>query len=97
VGQDDAVDAREVAQAEEFVRALRAQLRELASQLARAEVRAGAGGSALRSATRVQTTALRQDIREAHVLIDRLERRYLKRCIAVRAVAPAAPSRVRRP
>lgn len=57
------------AQAVELVRALRHQLREMTAQLACVERQA--------CAMRLEAAALRRDIREAQVLIDRLQRRYL--------------------
>jgi hypothetical protein len=65
----------EVAQAQELVRALRHQLHEMTTQLARVE-RQGVGRSGRACAMRLEATALRRDIREAEALIDRLNRRY---------------------
>jgi hypothetical protein len=65
------------AQAVEFVRALRHQLREMSAQLGCLErqdvIRTKGRACAMRS----EAAALRRDIREAQVLIDRLQRRYL--------------------
>jgi hypothetical protein len=66
------------AQAVELVRALRHQLREMTAQLAWVEsqdVTRMSGPSHARCAWK--QAALRRDIREAQVLIDRLQRRYL--------------------
>jgi hypothetical protein len=63
----------QVAQAVEFVRALHVHLRKMTSQLAwieRLDVTS-------RNAMRVEAAALRRDIDEAQILIDRLHRRYL--------------------
>jgi hypothetical protein len=65
----------EVAQALELVRALRHQLREMTTQLARVE-RQGVGRNGRACAMRSEAAALRRDIREAEALIDRLNRRY---------------------
>jgi hypothetical protein len=65
----------EVAQALELVRALRHQLHEMTTQLARVE-RQGVGRSGRACAMRSEAAALRRDIREAEALIDRLNRRY---------------------
>jgi len=65
------------AQAVELVRALRHQLREMTARLAwvaRQDVTRRTGRVC---AMRLEAAALRRDIREAEVLIDRLQRRYL--------------------
>jgi hypothetical protein len=62
----------------QLIRALRAQLHEMTSQLAQVErhdVVLMKRGKA--SAMRLQASALRRDINEAQALIDRLQRRYL--------------------
>jgi hypothetical protein len=71
--QDSSVVGLQVAQAVEFVRALHTHLRKMTSQLAwieRQEVTS-------RNAMRLEAAALRRDINEAQILIDRLHRRYL--------------------
>jgi hypothetical protein len=68
----DDVDA---AQAVELVRALRDQLREMTHHLAWAEGRDVPGPNS--HAMRLQAAALRRDIAEAQMHIDRLQRRYL--------------------
>jgi hypothetical protein len=65
------------AQAVELVRALRHQLREMTAQLAWVESRDVTSTNGRACATRLEAAALRRDIREAQVLIDRLQRRYL--------------------
>ena len=61
----------------ELVRALCDQLHEMTSQLAWVQSRSisGAGGRAC--AMRLEAAALRRDIAESQILIDRLQRRYL--------------------
>jgi hypothetical protein len=72
------VDEHDAAQAVELVRALCDQLREMTRQLSRVERQGVTGTSGHASATiRREAAALRSDIREAQILIDRLERRYL--------------------
>ena len=77
MGPDDpSVVGYQVAQAVEFVRALRAQLRKMTSQLAwieRQDIREAQRAHEMRR----EAAALRRDIREAQILIDRLHRRYL--------------------
>lgn len=73
-----AMGASEAAQAMQLVRALRDQLNELTAQLAQVErqdVTSMKKGRA--SAVRLHATALRRDIKEAHALIEQLQRRYL--------------------
>jgi hypothetical protein len=70
-------DYQAVAQAVESVRALRDQLHEMTRQLARLERHGVTGTNGRASAVRCEAAALRRDIREAQILIDRLERRYL--------------------
>ena len=65
-------------QAVEFIRALRVQLLQMTRQLAwieRQDVTTRSNGRAW--AMRVEAAALRRDINEAQILIDRLQRRYL--------------------
>ena len=69
------VGGRQAAQAVEFIRTLRVQLREMTSQLAWVERRGVTGRSSREM--RIEAAALRRDITEANVLIDRLQRRYL--------------------
>ena len=73
--EDPAVSASQVAQAAEFVRALHVHLRKMTSDLARVE-REGVAGRSSRD-MRLEAAALRRDLAEAKVLIDRLQRRYL--------------------
>jgi hypothetical protein len=61
----------DVAQAAEFVRALKQQLHEMTARLARLEPQA------VTDALQLEATALRRDILEAQFLIDGLRRRYL--------------------
>jgi hypothetical protein len=68
---------RDAAQAAELVRALRHQLHEITAQLARVERQGVTGRNGRACAMRLEAAALRRDIREAQVLIDRLQRRYL--------------------
>jgi len=69
------MDRWQVAQAVEFMRALRAQLGEMTARLAWIE-RQGAAGRSSRE-IRVEAATLRRDISEAQAHIDRLQRRYL--------------------
>jgi len=64
-------------QAVEFIRTLRVQLLEMTSQLTWIERQDVTGRNARAYAMRVEAAALRRDIAEARVLIDRLQRRYL--------------------
>jgi hypothetical protein len=66
------VRASQVAQAAEFIRALHFHLRKMISDLARVECHYVAGRSSRQM--RLETTALRHDIAEAKILIDRLQR-----------------------
>lgn len=66
----------DVAQAVEMVRALRVQLVEMTSQLAWIERQDVTGRNARACAMRIEAAALRRDINEAQILIDRLQRRY---------------------
>jgi hypothetical protein len=61
----------DVAQAAEFVRALKQQLHEMTARLARVERQAVTGAMQMKAA------ALCRDIQEAQFLIDGLQRRYL--------------------
>jgi hypothetical protein len=74
---DSSMHERDAAQAVELVRALRNQLHEMTHQLARLERRDVTGTSSRASAIRCEATALRRDINEAQILIDRLQRCYL--------------------
>jgi hypothetical protein len=71
------MDERDAAQAVELVRALRDQLHEMTHQLVRLERQDVTGTSSRASAIRCEAAALRRDISEAEILIDRLQRRYL--------------------
>jgi hypothetical protein len=65
----------EAAQAVELVRALRHQLHEMTTQLARVERRDVTGRKG--RAVRMEAAELRRDLKEAQALIDQLQRRYL--------------------
>jgi hypothetical protein len=67
---------RETAQAVKLVHALRHQLREMADRLAWVERQDVTARNSRARAMRSEAAALRRDIREAEVLIDRLQRRY---------------------
>jgi hypothetical protein len=71
------VDAHDVAQAVELVRALRHQLHEMTRQLNLLERQSVMSPNRRPSAVRLEVAALRQDISQAQFLIDRLQRRYL--------------------
>jgi hypothetical protein len=72
------VDEHDVAQAVELIRALRDQLHEMTRQLSRLERLGVIGTNGRAPATiRHEAAALRRDIREAQLLIDRLGRRYM--------------------
>ena len=71
------MDERDAAQAVELVRALREQLHEMTRRLVRVERQDLTGKNSRASANRVEAAALRRDISEAQILVDRLERRYL--------------------
>lgn len=77
MGHDGSLGGWRVAQAAEFVRALRAQVFEMLSQLASIERQDVTGRNDPAGAMRIQADALRRDIKEAQILIDRLQRRYL--------------------
>ena len=68
----------DAAQAVEFIRALSAKRDEMALQLTSVERRAFNGEGSRASAMRSEAAALRRDISEALILINRLQRRYLK-------------------
>ncbi len=74
---DPRSSAPQVAQAVEFVRALRAHLHKMTSQLAWIERQDVTTVNARAYAMRLEAAALRRDIHEAQTLIDRLHRRYL--------------------
>ena len=65
----------EAAQAVELVRALRHQLHEMTTQLARVERRDVTGRKG--RAVRMEAAELRRDLKEAQALIDQLQRRYM--------------------
>ena len=67
----------EVAQALELVRAVRHELHEMTTELAWVERQEVTGRNGRASAMRMNAAALRRDIQEAQLLIDRLQRRYL--------------------
>jgi hypothetical protein len=67
----------DIAQALELVRALRHQLHEMTTQLAWVERQHVTGRNGRACAMRLEAAALRRDIKEAQVLIDRLQLRYL--------------------
>jgi hypothetical protein len=71
------IDARVVAQAVELVRALRGQLHVMTHELVRLERQDVASWTSRASTIRCEAAALRRDITEAQVLIDRLQRRYV--------------------
>ncbi|HEY1439684.1 MAG TPA: hypothetical protein VGF65_02325 [Mycobacterium sp.] len=64
-------------QAVEFIRALRVQLLQMTRQLAWIERQDVTSSNARAWAMRVEAAALRCDINEAQMLVDRLQRRYL--------------------
>jgi len=70
----DEVDA---AQAVELIRALRDQLHQMTHQLAWLDRQDASGTNSRASAIRSEAAALRRDITEAKIYIDRLQRRYL--------------------
>jgi len=76
--EDDPVGAGQAAQAMEFVRALRVHLHEMSSKLAWIERQDLTSRNARAPAMRSEAAALRRDINEAQILIDRLQRRFLK-------------------
>jgi hypothetical protein len=78
----------QAAQAAEFSRALQVQLRKMTSRLAWVE-RQGVTDRSSRE-MRLEAAALRRDIKEAQVLIDRLQLRYLN---SARHAQPRRPVR----
>jgi hypothetical protein len=78
MGYDGSVGASQIAQAVELIRALREHVLKMTSQLAWIERQDVTGRNARAYAMRIEATALRRDINEAQILIDRLHRRYLK-------------------
>ena len=68
----------DAAQAVELIRALRDQLHQMTHQLACLDRQDVMGTNSRASALRSEAAALRRDINEAKVFIDRLQRRYLK-------------------
>jgi hypothetical protein len=74
---DSVMGDREAAQAVELVRALRRQLREMTDRLAWVERQDVTRRNGRACPMRSEAAALRRDIREAQVHIDRLQRRYL--------------------
>jgi hypothetical protein len=92
VGEDHSVDEWQVAQAVEFVRALRLQLRKMTGQLASLERSEATGRHARACAMRAETAELRQDIHEAQLLVERLERLYLgRRTVDIPSRPPTRP------
>ena len=91
------MDGWQVAQAVEFVRALRFQLRKMTGQLASLERLDATGRSARACAMRTEAAELRQDIHQAQLLVDRLERLYLCRRTADIPSRPATRSRAGSP
>jgi hypothetical protein len=92
-GRYSPVVARDVAQALHLVRALRDQLHEMTRELVRLERQDVTGTNGRASAIRCEAAALRRDINEAQILIDRLQRRYLN---DDGQAQPGRPARVRR-
>ena len=73
------MEDQRAAQAVKFISALRDHVNEMMAQVAWLERKgARAKSSSMVSATRVEAAALRRDIAEAQVLIDRLRSRYSK-------------------
>ena len=85
------VNAFDIVQAVEFIRALRVQLHEMTNRLAWVERQDLTGRNG--QAWRIEAAALRCDIDEAQILIDRLERRYLNANAHVRPRLPEQPRR----
>jgi hypothetical protein len=67
----------DTAQAVELVRALRQQLHEMTTRLAQVERQDAIDGTERARAMRLEAAALRRDITEAQVHIERLQRHYL--------------------
>jgi acyl-CoA reductase-like NAD-dependent aldehyde dehydrogenase len=83
----------DLAQAAELVRALGDHLREMNRHLAWIESRDVTGTNARASAMRLEAAALRRDIAEALMHIDRLQRRYLSHATENRAdLRPRTPA-----
>lgn len=95
MGEDHSMGRWQVAQAVEFVRALRVQLGEMTSQLSWIERQNLTATNARACALRAEAATLRRDIKEAQSLIGQLERCYLERHGANR-VLRAAPRPVAR-
>lgn len=79
MGPPGDVHACDVAQAVELVRALREELHAMSHKLVWLERQDVAGMHGQASAIRREAAALRLDISEAQILIERLQRRYLNR------------------
>jgi hypothetical protein len=92
-GRYSPVVAGDVAQALHLVRALRDQLHQMTRELVRLERQDVTGTNGRASAIRCEAAALRRDINEAQILIDRLQRRYLN---DDGQAQPGRPARVRR-
>jgi len=71
------MDAWQKAQAVEFIRALRFQVREMTGKLAWIERQTANASNARANALRAEAVVLRRDIREAEALVGRLEQRYV--------------------
>ena len=81
----------QAAQAVELVRALRHRLREMTKRLAWVERQDVTGRDGRARAMRMEAAALRRDMQEAEVLIDRLQRRYLNGAERTTSTWTAAP------
>ena len=79
VGPSHPLDRWRIAQAGEFIRALRVHLAEMNSKLTWIERQDVTASNARAYALRAEATTLRRDIEEARSLIDRLQRCYLPR------------------
>ena len=75
--EDLSVGECQAAQAVELVRALRVQLLEMTTKLVWVEGQDVTRRNGRACAMRTEGAALRRDINEAQILIDRLQRRYL--------------------
>jgi hypothetical protein len=71
------MDAWQKAQAVEFIRVLRFQVREMTGKLAWIERQTANASNARANALRAEAVALRRDIGEAESLVGRLEQRYV--------------------